>query len=97
MNILNNSMHSKVFLIIVQYIRMDVFFSEMAEYSRTHNGSSYRVVETLMNWYDAQVSIVAWSIVFIILQNRCLIQGISRFLLRLLTPNSKIYLMNKIN
>ena len=83
MYILNNSMHSKVILIIVQYIRID-FFSEMTEYSLTHNGSSYRVVPTLMNWFHAQVSIVAWSIVFVILQNRCLIQGISRFLLRLL-------------
>ena len=42
---------------------MDDLFSEMAEYSHPHNGSSYRVVQTLMNWLDAQVSAVVLPIV----------------------------------
>ena len=37
------------------------FFSEMAEYSHTYDGSSYRVVQTPMNWLDAQVNAVALS------------------------------------
>ena len=51
----------------------------MAEYQHTHNGSSYRLVQTPMNWIDAQVSAVAWPIVLVILQSRRLIQGISQF------------------
>ena len=39
----------------------------MAEYEHTHNGSSYRLVKTPMNWIDAQVSAVAWPIVLVIL------------------------------
>ena len=57
-------MHSKVFLIIVQYIRMYDFFSEMAEYAHTYEGSSYRLVQTPMNWLDAQVNAVALSFLF---------------------------------
>ena len=56
-----------------------VFFSEMAEYSHTFEGSSYRFVQTPMNWLDAQVNAVALSIFCVIFQNRCLVQVIQRF------------------